>query len=51
MKTERVIELLASDVDILVAFDWPPSSFRYFGAQFSLEDLFGCPLDLVAEKA
>ena len=40
-----------SDVDILVGFDGPASSFRYFGVQFYLEDLFGCPVDLVTENA
>lgn len=40
-----------SDVDILVAFDGPATSKRYFGVQFFLEDLFGCPVDLVTEKA
>jgi predicted nucleotidyltransferase len=40
-----------SDVDILVAFDGPATSERYFGVQFYLEDLFGCPIDLVTEKA
>lgn len=40
-----------SDVDILVAFDGPASSSRYFGVQFYLEDLLGCPVDLVTEKA
>jgi predicted nucleotidyltransferase len=40
-----------SDVDILVAFDGPATSARYFGVQFYLEDLFGCPVDLVTEKA
>jgi len=40
-----------SDVDILVAFDGPATSQRYFGVQFYLEDLFGCPVDLVTEKA
>jgi predicted nucleotidyltransferase len=40
-----------SDVDILVAFDGPASSQRYFGVQFYLEDLFGCGVDLVTEKA
>lgn len=24
---------------------------RYFGLQFYLEDLFGCPVDLVTDKA
>jgi len=41
----------SSDVDVLVDFDGPASSKRYFGVQFYLEDLFGCPVDLVTEKA
>ena len=40
-----------SDVDVLVAFDGPASSARYFGVQFYLEDLLGCPADLVTETA
>lgn len=40
-----------SDVDILVDFDGPATSKRYFGVQFYLEDLLGCPVDLVTEKA
>lgn len=40
-----------SDVDILVAFDGPATSQRYFGVQFYLEDLLGRPVDLVSEKA
>ena len=36
-----------SDVDI----DGPATSQRYFGVQFYLEDLLGCPVDLVTEKA
>jgi len=40
-----------SDIDILVDFDGPATSKRYFGVQFFLEDLFGCPVDLVTEKA
>ena len=40
-----------SDIDILVAFDGPATSQRYFGVQFYLEDLFGCSIDLVTEKA
>lgn len=40
-----------SDVDILVDFDGPATSKRYFGVQFHLEDLLGCPVDLVTEKA
>jgi len=40
-----------SDIDILVVFDGPATSSRYFGLQFYLEDLFGKPIDLVTDKA
>lgn len=40
-----------SDIDILVAFDGPATSERYFGVQFFLEDLKGRPVDLVTDKA
>lgn len=40
-----------SDVDILVSFDGPATSKRYFGVQFYLEDQLGCPVDLVTEKS
>lgn len=40
-----------SDIDILVAFDGPATSSRFFGVQFLLEDLFGCSVDLVTENA
>lgn len=40
-----------SDIDILVGFDGPATSGRFFGVQFFLEDLFGRPIDLVTEKA
>ena len=40
-----------SDIDILAAFDGPATSERYFGVQIYLEELFGCPVDLVTEKA
>ena len=40
-----------SDVDILVAFEGPATSERYFGVQFYLEDLLGRPVDLVTDKA
>lgn len=40
-----------SDVDILVSFDGPATSARYFGVQFFLEDLLGKPVDLVTSKA
>lgn len=40
-----------SDIDILVAFDGPATSERYFGVQFYLEDLFDRSVDLVTERA
>jgi predicted nucleotidyltransferase len=40
-----------SDVDVLVAFDGPATSERYFGTLFTLEDALGCPVDLVTDKA
>ena len=49
--TARDAATSGSDVDILVGFDGPATSKRYFGVQFYLEDLFGCPVDLVTEKA
>ncbi|WP_133513307.1 nucleotidyltransferase family protein [Candidatus Thiosymbion oneisti] len=41
---------VASDVDILVSFDGPATSRRYFGVQFYLEDLLGRPVDLISDK-
>lgn len=40
-----------SDIDVLVAFDGPATSERYFGVMFYLEDLLARPVDLVTEKA
>ena len=40
-----------SDIDIVVAFDGPATSKKFFGVQFLLEDELGCPVDLVTEKA
>ena len=40
-----------SDIDVLVAFNGPATSERYFGVLFHLEDLFGVPVDLVTDKA
>ena len=43
-----------SDIDIVVvvvAFDGPATSARYFGVQFILEDELGHPVELVTEKA
>jgi len=49
--TARDVANKKSDIDILVAFDGPATSVKYFGVQFLLEDLFGCRVDLVTEKA
>ena len=49
--TARDMAGIESDIDILVSFDGPATSARYFGVQFCLEDLFGCPVDLVTDKA
>ena len=40
-----------SDIDILVRFDGPATSKRFFGVQFYIEDLAGRPVDLVTDKA
>ena len=40
-----------SDADVLIAFDGPTLSARYFGVQFSLEDLPACLADLVTKTA
>ena len=49
--TARGEAINASEVDILVSFDGPATSQRYFGVQFFLEDLLDCPVDLVTDKA
>ncbi len=49
MKNDEALSLLKAT--ILVAFDGPVTSKRYFGVQFYLEDLLGCPVDLVTENA
>ncbi len=49
--TARGTATTNSDVDVLVAFDGPATSSRYFGVQFYLEDRLGCPVDLVTSKA
>ena len=41
----------SSDVDVLVSFDGPATSDRFFGVQFYLEDRLGTKVDLVTEKA
>lgn len=40
-----------SDIDILVDFDGPATSARYYGLQFFLEDTLGHTVDLVTTKA
>lgn len=49
--TARDCATAGSDVDILVSFDGPATSARYFGVQFYLEDILGSPVDLVTDKA
>ncbi len=49
--TARDCATANSDIDILVNFDGVATSQRYFGVQFYLEDLLGCTVDLVTEKA
>ena len=49
--TSRDAAKIGSDVDVLVGFNGPATSERYFGVQFYLEDLLGCPVDLVTQKA
>ncbi len=49
--TARDTAASGSDVDILVAFNGPATSKRFFGVQFYLEDMLGCRVDLVTEKA
>jgi predicted nucleotidyltransferase len=39
-----------SELDVLVSFDGPASSARFFGVQFYLEDLLGRPVDLVTDN-
>ena len=49
--TVRDAARVDSDIDILVSFEGPATSERYFGVQFFLEDLLGRPVDLVTDKA
>ncbi|MCP5313475.1 MAG: nucleotidyltransferase family protein [Chromatiaceae bacterium] len=49
--TARDEARLDSDVNIVVGFDGPAASARYFGVQFYSEDELGCAVDLVTEKA
>ena len=49
--TARDEALDNSDLDILLSFDGPATSARYFGVRFYLEDQLGCSVDLVTEKA
>jgi uncharacterized protein len=49
--TARGTAVDGSDVDVLISFDALTTSRQYFGAQFYLEDVLKCPVDLVTEKA
>ncbi len=49
--TARDAARQGSDIDILVSFDGPASSAQYFGVRFYLEDMLGCTVDLVTQKA
>ena len=49
--TARDEATAGSDMDILIRFDGPATSKRYFGVQFYLEDLTGLAVDLVTDKA
>ena len=49
--TARDTAVVQSDVDVLVEFDGPATSAQFFGVQFYLEDLLGCAVDLVTQKA
>jgi uncharacterized protein len=49
--TARGTAIEGSDIDVLISFDAPTTSKQYFGAQFYLEDILKCPVDLVTEKA
>lgn len=49
--TARGTAVDGSDVDVLISFDAPTTSQQYFGAQFYLEDVLKCPVDLVTDKA
>jgi len=42
---------LDSDIDIVVSFNGPATSKKYFGVQFYLEDELGLAVDLITEKA
>ena len=40
-----------SDINLMVSFDGPTTSERFFGVQFYVEDLLERPVDLVTERA
>ncbi len=40
-----------SDVDMVVEFAGPPTFDGYMGLKFYLEDLLGCPVDLVTRDS
>ena len=48
--TVRDASGVGSDIDILVSFDGPATSERFFGVQFFLKDLLGRSIDLVTDR-
>ncbi len=40
-----------SDINLVVGFDGPTTSERFFGVQFYVEDLLECPVDVVTVRA
>ena len=40
-----------SDINLVVSFDGPTTSERFFGVQFYVEDLLECRVDVVTERA
>ena len=49
--TARDVASDASDVDVLVTFNSRATSAAFFGVKFSLEEIFGGPVDLVTGNA
>jgi len=49
--TARGQERTNSDVDFLVTFHHPATFDNYMSLKFYLEDLLGCPVDLVTQNS
>jgi uncharacterized protein len=41
----------ASDIDLLVEFEGPATFDRYVELSFYLEELLGCPIDLITQRS